>query len=466
MSLRQRIVWGALAVAAVTLVAGLLGAAAIRRESREAAQDELFRQAEVTARLVEQQLRGVGPAVERPAVLRVQRALEEVRRIGGHDFIEAALITNRGRFVDLVDDPVLLPLIAVGGVDREVKTVTVDGDRVFATVRAINLATPGDDASVRMLVAIGRFDTFVIGGVITRTLIFALLVGAALAVVLALALSRDLGRRLSSISQTARSYAKGDFKARAPADGSDELAQVGLAFNDMAGELEDLRRREREFLMSVGHDLRTPLTTIRGYAEGLDSGTLSADDLPDVAAVLHTQTDRLSRLVEDVMLLARLQSREFTLEPEDVDLAAHLGGVVDEYRARAEAERVHFESALTDVGIVQVDPDRVAQIATNLLDNAMRYTPAEGTVTFDLDTIGKGVRLQVRDTGPGIDPEDLPHVFERLYVAQRYRAIRSEASGLGLSIVKELADAMNGTAHVTSTPGDGTTVSVTLRPRG
>ena len=216
--------------------------------------------------------------------------------------------------------------------------------------------------------------------------------------------------------------------------------------------------------MSVGHDLRTPLTTIRGYAEGLDSGTLSADDLPDVAAVLHTQTDRLSRLVEDVMLLARLQSREFTLEPEDVDLAAHLGGVVDEYRARAEAERVHFESALTDVGIVQVDPDRVAQIATNLLDNAMRYTPAEGTVTFDLDTIGKGVRLQVRDTGPGIDPEDLPHVFERLYVAQRYRAIRSEASGL--SIVKELADAMNGTAHVTSTPGDGTTVSVTLRPRG
>jgi len=465
-SLRQRIVWGALAVAAVTLVAGLLGAAAIRRESREAAQDELFRQAEVTARLVEQQLRGVGPAVERPAVLRVQRALEEVRRIGGHDFMEAALITNRGRFVDLVDDPVLLPLIAVGGVDREVKTVTVDGDRVFATVRAITLATPGDDASVRMLVAIGRFDTFVIGGVITRTLIFALLVGAGLAVVLSLALSRDLGRRLSSISQTARSYAKGDFKARAPADGSDELAQVGLAFNDMAGELEDLRRREREFLMSVGHDLRTPLTTIRGYAEGLDSGTLSADDLPDVAAVLHTQTDRLSRLVEDVMLLARLQSKEFTLEPEAVDLAAHLGGVVDEYRVRAESERVHLESALADVGIVQVDPDRVAQIATNLLDNAMRYTPAEGTVTFGLATIGKGVRLQVRDTGPGIDPEDLPHVFERLYVAQRYRAIRSESSGLGLSIVKELADAMNGTADVTSTPGDGTTVSITLRPRG
>ena len=464
--MRQRIVWGALAVAAVTLVAGLLGAAAIRRESREAAQDELFRQAEVTARLVEQQLRGVGPAVERPAVLRVQRALEEVRRIGGHDFMEAALITNRGRFVDLVDDPVLLPLIAVGGVDREVKTVTVDGDRVFATVRAITLATPGDDASVRMLVAIGRFDTFVIGGVITRTLIFALLVGAGLAVVLSLALSRDLGRRLSSISQTARSYAKGDFKARAPADGSDELAQVGLAFNDMAGELEDLRRREREFLMSVGHDLRTPLTTIRGYAEGLDSGTLSADDLPDVAAVLHTQTDRLSRLVEDVMLLARLQSKEFTLEPEAVDLAAHLGGVVDEYRVRAESERVHLESALADVGIVQVDPDRVAQIATNLLDNAMRYTPAEGTVTFGLATIGKGVRLQVRDTGPGIDPEDLPHVFERLYVAQRYRAIRSESSGLGLSIVKELADAMNGTADVTSTPGDGTTVSITLRPRG
>jgi signal transduction histidine kinase len=463
-SLRKRIVLGTLAIAATTLIAGLLGAAAIRRESREAAQDELFRQAEVTARLVEQALQGIGPSVERPAILRVQRMLEEVRLVGGHDFMEAALVTNRGRFVDLVDGPVLLPLIATGGVDREVATITVDGDRVFATVRSIRLANPSNDGSVRMLVAIGRFDTFVIGGVITRTLLFALFMGAVVAVALALGLSRDLGRRLSTVSEAARSYAKGDFDARAPTGGDDELSQVGVAFNDMADELKNVRKREREFLMSVGHDLRTPLTTIRGYAEGLDSGTLDGDDLPRVARVLHAQTDRLSRLVEDVMLLARLQSNEFTLQREPVDLAAHLGGVIDEYRTRADAERVHLAASLSDVGTVEVDPDRIAQIVSNLLDNAMRYTPAEGKVFIALDSVGKAIRFQVRDTGPGIDAEDLPHVFERLYVAQRYRAIRSEASGLGLSIVKELADAMDGKVGVTSVPGEGTTVSVTLRP--
>ena len=111
-----------------------------------------------------------------------------------------------------------------------------------------------------------------------------------------------------------------------------------------------------------------------------------------------------------------------------------------------------------------MDPDRVAQIAGNLLDNAMRYTPAEGKVRIALEAVGKGVRLSVADTGPGIDEEDLPHVFERLYVAQRYRAVRSEGSGLGLSIVKELADAMGAVVEVSSVPGDGTTVSVIVRP--
>ncbi len=246
--------------------------------------------------------------------------------------------------------------------------------------------------------------------------------------------------------------------------GDDELSGVGIAFNEMAGELEKLRSREREFLMSVGHDLRTPLTTIRGYAEGLDSGTFGGEDLPRVAGVLHDQTDRLSRLVEDVMLLARLQSSEFALRNEPVDLAAHLTGVVDAYRERADEADVQLETNLRDVGTVELDPDRVAQIATNLLDNAMRYTPSHGTVVVSLEPVGKAIRLSVADTGPGIDPEDLPFVFDRLYVAQRYRAVRSEGSGLGLSIVKELAEAMGGAASVESTPGRGTTVSATIGP--
>ena len=463
MTLRRRILWGSLAVAAVTLIAGLLAAASIRRDARDAAQEELFRQAEVTARLVEQQLESVTErGVDRPAVMRAQRVLEDVRLIGGHDFLEAAIVSPRGRLVDLVDNPSLLPLIVVGIVDREVRTVTIDGEPVFATVRSITVANGDREGTFRMLVAIGRFDRFVIGAVVTRTLLFALIVGGAVAAVLAFALSRDLGRRLDRLSGVARSYATGDFAVRAPDSGHDELAAVGHAFNDMAAEMADLRRRERDFLMSVGHDLRTPLTTIRGYAEGLDSGTLDADDLPRVAGVLHTQTDRLSRLVEDLMLLARLESREFDLRPEPVDLAAHLGEIINGYRDRAERARLRISTDIADVGMVEVDPDRFAQIASNLLDNALRYTPEEGTLTVRLERTADAVRLDVEDTGPGIDEEDLPHVFERLYVAQRYRPVRPEGSGLGLAIVKELTEAMRGEAKVASSPGRGTRVTVVL----
>lgn len=463
MTLRRRILWGSLAVAAVTLIAGLVGVASIRRDSRNAAQDELFRQAEVTAGLVEAQLEGVtARAIDRPAVARAQRVLEEVRLIGGHDFLEAAIISPRGRLIELVDEPSLLPLIVVGVVDREVRTVTIDGKSVFATVRTITVGNPDGEGTFRMLVAIGRFDTFLIGAVVTRTLLFALIVGGALAAVLAFGLSRNLGRRLDRLSGAARAYAAGDFTVRAPDSGKDELADVGHAFNDMAAEMADIRRRERDFLMNVGHDLRTPLTTIRGYAEVLDSGTLDADDLSRVAGVLHTQTDRLSRLVEDLMLLARLESREFDLRPEPVDLAAHLGEIVGVYRERADAAGVRVVTAIDDVGMVEVDPDRFAQIADNLLDNAMRYTPHEGTVTVRLYRTADVVHLEVQDTGPGIDEKDLPHVFERLYVAQRYRPVRPEGSGLGLAIVKELTEAMRGKVVVSGSPGRGTTVSVVL----
>jgi len=462
MSIRRRILWGTLAVALITLVAGILGAAAIRRDSREAAQEELFRQAEVTAQLVRSQIAALpqGASADRPLINRVRRVLEEVKVIGGHDFLEVALVNARGRLVELVDDPKLLPLLREE-LDREVRTVTVDGERVIATFRSISVGQ-GGDGPVRLVVAIGRFDTFVIGAVITRTLLFALLIGTIAAVVLALGLSRTLGGRLEGLASAAKSYAEGDFDSRVEVSGDDEVAAVGIAFNEMAGELDGLRKREREFLMSVGHDLRTPLTTIRGYAEGLDSGTFGAGDLARVAGVLHDQTDRLSRLVEDVMLLARVQSREFALRPEPVDLAAHVGGVVEAFRVRADAAEVGLVVGLQDVGVVEIDPDRVDQVVTNLLDNALRYTPSHGTVEVRLEAVGKSIRLTVSDTGPGIDPEDLPHVFERLYVAQRYRAVRSEGSGLGLSIVGELARAMGGDASVTSVPGEGTSVVVTF----
>ena len=284
--------------------------------------------------------------------------------------------------------------------------------------------------------------------------------------ILASWVSSRVGKRLDRLADASAAIAAGDFSVRAPAAGNDDVARLGAAFNDMVEQLEDGRRRERDFLMSVGHDLRTPLTTLRGYAEALDAGEIEPDDLARVGGVLQRQTDRLSRLVEDLTLLSRLEAREFTLRPEEVDLSAHISGLVDAQSERARELRVKLVADLENVGLVLVDPDRISQVVGNLLDNALRYTPEGGAATVALRGTAAGVVLEVTDTGPGIDREDLAHVFERLYVAQRYRPVRPEGSGLGLSIVNELVGALGGSITVDSSLGAGTTVSVTLPRRG
>jgi signal transduction histidine kinase len=170
----------------------------------------------------------------------------------------------------------------------------------------------------------------------------------------------------------------------------------------------------------------------------------------------------LRRLVEDLMLLSRLEAREFSMRPESVDLTAHLKGVMEGFRERADTARIELRQELDRVGEVQVDPDRISQVVGNLLENALRYTPEAGEVTLGVSRVEDRIRITVADTGPGIDPADLPHIFERLYVTARYRPLRPEGSGLGLSIVRELVDAMGGSTEVASDLESGTRIAVTL----
>jgi signal transduction histidine kinase len=456
MTIRRRLLAGILAVAAVTLAAGAIVGVVIQREVRQAAEQELFRQGQVTAELVERELERA-PLRNRGDVARV---LASVRAFGGHDYVDAAMLGPGGRLVPLGEGGELITSLPTGVADRGIVELEVAGEPVLATVRRVEVGrTPRE-----MVIAIGRVDDLGLVSVVTTTVLVALAAGAIVALGLAIWLSRLLGNRLDAISGAARSYAAGDFDARVPETGEDELAAVGRAFNDMAADLEAARQRERDFLMSVGHDLRTPLTTIRGYAEGLDTGAVPEDDVARVASVIHVQTDRLSRLIEDLMLLARIEAREFTLRPEPVDLAAHIKETIDSARMRADDARVSIEVDLEPIGLSVADPDRVAQVVTNLLDNALRYTPEGGRVRVTLEALEDAARVTVADNGPGIEAEDVPHVFERLYVAQRYRPVRPEGSGLGLSIIKELVDTMGGAVEVTSYPGRGTSVAVTLVP--
>lgn len=457
--MRRRFFWALVAVAVITLVvAGLASAILINRSVAASARAEFSRQAEATARLIEAGVRegGFGQAPLR----NLGSILAIVSAVGGHDYVEAAFVRSNGTTVTVGEGSKIAGQIPGGAaaLTHEVEfEAEVDGEPVAAFALPVPVGNMGT-----VVVVIGTDLELIAWAPVLTRLAWGLALAVVLAALLAAWLSRDLGKKLEGLGDASRRLAQGDLAARVVVEGTDEVAQAGLAFNEMAGQLEEARRREREFLASVGHDLRTPLTTISGYAEALAEGKVGEADLGKVSGVMHRESRRLSRLLEDLMLLSRLEAGEFLLRPEPVDLARHLQGSLEAYRGRAESAGIHLEADLQPVAEALVDPDRVDQVVGNLVENALRYTPEQGTVRLMLRPEGVNARLSVTDTGPGIEAADLPHIFERLYVARRYRPVRTEGSGLGLAIVKELTQAMGGTADVASRPGEGTTVSVSI----
>ncbi|NNF65869.1 MAG: HAMP domain-containing histidine kinase, partial [Acidimicrobiia bacterium] len=421
--MRKRIFWGATAVALVTLVVGVTLASLVNRSFNQQARTELLRQSQATITLLASQLEDT---TRTELGVQARQTLEVAKVIGGHDFMELGVGAGDGIRV-ITADTGLIRSLPDDVVDGSVVTVEIDGAMVTTIVRRV--PTQRD---VSLVLAIGRNADRFPASVVLQPLGVALGVGGLLVVLLAGLLARSLGRRLESLSETAVALAGGDRQARATVTGRDEISAVAESFNSMADQLAGSEERERQFLMSIGHDLRTPLTTIKGYSEAIEAGRVNEDDLPRVAEVLRRQADRLGRLVEDLMVLARLEAHEFTLRPEDVDVSAHLVGLAESFRSRFDAAHVHLVSEVDPMDTVHIDPDRVAQIVGNLMDNALRFTPEGGRVTLIGRREAADVLIAVSDTGPGIDPEDVPRLFDRLYVAQKYRPVRPEGSGLGL----------------------------------
>lgn len=460
--MRRKIVVATAVVAVITILVGIGAVVVIRRGVQIRAEEEMARQARVTAQQIDDDLErfevrpgsGAASALTRYRT-EIARSLERARTLGGHDIVEAT-ITVRGRETPLGADLEVIPELPPDLANGEVTTVDVNGVPMLVVVEEVEIAVG------TLRVAIGREQPVVASGIATVPLLVALSVGGVLTITLGVWFSRSVAARLKRLESTAAAVGSGDLSARADVSGNDEIAAVGTAMNTMTHELAQVRSREREFLMSVGHDLRTPLTTIRGYAEALESGAIDSDDLERVAGIVDRQSRLLSRLIEDLMLLARLESRQFELQVEQVDVSSVVREVADTYADRAASERVNLAATVEDVGEHKVDPDRLIQVLTNLIENAIRYTPELGEIDVSCRPRGLGFEVEVRNTGPGIDAADLDHVFERLYVADRYRAIRPSGSGLGLAIVSELVAAMDGSVTCTSEPGSWTSVRVTF----
>lgn len=273
-------------------------------------------------------------------------------------------------------------------------------------------------------------------------------------------LARRIVRPIRSLQATTAQLAAGHLSARTVVDGNDELADLGQSVNVMASELQRSKQLDQQFLMSISHDLRTPLTAIGGYGEALIDGT--ANDVQGVGQIIVGQASRLERLVQDLLDLARLDANQFTLARDVVDAAVIAGRTVAELQAPAAGDGVelrflrHGEGPLTVIG----DADRLTQIVTNLVDNGIKFARSVVQVTCAADR-GWAV-ISVTDDGAGISETDLPHVFDRLYAGQSPPR-RSESSvGLGLTIVKELVAAMDGSVTASQASGGGTVFIVHL----
>jgi signal transduction histidine kinase len=301
------------------------------------------------------------------------------------------------------------------------------------------------------------------GGVVLGAAVLALLVAALVGFYLA----RRMTRPLAAMETTARRIASGDLSARVDDESvpDDELGSLAHAINAMAAELEAAQGHERAFLLSVSHDLRTPLTSIRGYADAIVDGTVEGDDANVRAAeVISSESRRLERLVADLLDLARLDAHQFSLHPGPMDARDVVSSAVDAFRPAA--TDLGVELVLAEGGPVpaEADSQRLAQIIANLVENALKY--AATTVTVGARTVGGGavgdqIEMWVDDDGPGIAPNDLPHVFERLYTS-RTVAGRTVGTGIGLAIVHELAAAMGGDARVEPIDSTGTRFVVTV----
>lgn len=273
--------------------------------------------------------------------------------------------------------------------------------------------------------------------------------GALLALVLSYLLARRLTRPIAELAEATRRLSAAEPGVTVPIHGDDELADLGKSFNLLAAELDRAHASQRRFLESVSHELKTPLTSILGYAEALDEGAVAP---AQAGRVIASEAHRLERLVLDLLDLSRLRREGFTVGREPVNLGAVADEAVRRHLPQAQGLSIALSRAGGEEGWVLGDEGRVLQAVSNLIENALRLTPAGGSVTV----VARNDQIAVRDTGPGLAAEEIPHAFERFYLHGRYRSERPVGSGLGLAIVNELMATMGGTASVSSVDGGGT----------
>lgn len=267
------------------------------------------------------------------------------------------------------------------------------------------------------------------------------------------------------MNHTVQCYSKGDFSQRIPVTGRDEASQLGRSFNEMAEQLKDLESTRRSFVANVSHELRSPLTSMKGFLEAMVDGTIPPEEHEQYLTLVLSETKRMTGMVNDLLDLARIESGIITVNYELFDINELVRRTLITFEARISEKNMELDIRFAqEQCYVYADSNQISQVLRNLIDNAIKYSPEGRSITISTYALRKEVYVSIKDTGVGIPSEDVPHVFDRFYKVEKAHTPSPQVgSGLGLAIVKKIIEAHDQSITVKSAKGRGTQFTFTLQ---
>ena len=268
-------------------------------------------------------------------------------------------------------------------------------------------------------------------------------------------LMRQLTDPLQKVTDAAQRFGGGDLSVRVEGvEGDGEVADLARTFNQMAENIQSNDNSRGQFMGNIAHELRTPMTTIKGFIDGMLDGTIPPEETKHYLGIVSQETGRLARLVQNMLDITKLEAGEVPIHAQTYDLWKTVTDVVLSDEQRIEDGKIDIQGLGGDPLLIYADPDFVHQVVYNIVDNAIKFTPAGGTISFAAERRGNMVEVRIENTGAGIAPEALPFVFERFYKEDRSRGMNTRGSGLGLHICKILVNLSGGQIHAESEEGN------------
>ncbi len=331
----------------------------------------------------------------------------------------------------------------------------------YITAKSIKDGSGERNATIFAAASVSAVSEFL--STVTRLYIFSAIVPIILMFLCIYVMTYRLTKPLKKMSEASRAMAKGDFSKRIPVTTDDEIGELAVSFNAMTNSLSQLEGMRRSFVANVSHELKTPMTTIGGFIDGILDGTIEPDKQAYYLNIVSDEVKRLSRLTQSMLSMSRLESGEFTLKPELFDLRELLFSIVISQEQRIEGKELQINGLDTLESLsINADKDLIHQVVYNLVDNAIKFADNKGYVNFSLSKEGKQAVLIIKNSGAGIPEKDLPFIFERFYKVDKSRSQGKNSTGLGLYIAKTIVTAHRGAISISSKENEFTAIKIIL----